>query len=311
LFYLPTGWKQRFVRMAGNTGSNEGPPSTWAKPMSPPRAPPPAPPRVYTPITDANFKAAIKTCLVNPYRVTGLCEDSEYGSINNWDTSKVTNMANGFNGQPQFNGDISRWDTSKVTNMNRFLMQMVNFNADISGWDTSQVTDMSFNFYQCDSIVDISKWNTAKVTDMSNIFMSSKFNGDIGGWDTSSVTTMNSAFSNTAKFNSCGISKWDTSQVEDMALMFHTAKEFNCDISGWNVAKVNSVQQMFMKAAAFDQDITGWKTPLAYTPTRQRVTWQFQAATAWLKKYKRIDGQTEAKNPYTWYNGPQSLWTRV
>ena len=42
----------------------------------------------------------------------------EYGPINSWDTSKVTNMSGLFKEAYDFNDDISNWDTSNVTNMN-------------------------------------------------------------------------------------------------------------------------------------------------------------------------------------------------
>ena len=48
-----------------------------------------------TPITDANFQTAINTCLAtNP--VDGMCSDSEYGAMPDWDVSQVTNMSNAF-----------------------------------------------------------------------------------------------------------------------------------------------------------------------------------------------------------------------
>ena len=45
-----------------------------------------------TPITDANFYQAIETCLsTNPD--DGMCSDSEYGAMPDWDVSQVTNMS--------------------------------------------------------------------------------------------------------------------------------------------------------------------------------------------------------------------------
>ena len=45
---------------------------------------------VFTPITNANFQTAINTCLsTNPE--DGMCSDSEYGAMPNWDVSSVTN----------------------------------------------------------------------------------------------------------------------------------------------------------------------------------------------------------------------------
>ena len=41
----------------------------------------------------------------------------QYGSIENWDTSDVTNLAYVFYNYAKFNADISKWDVSSVTNM--------------------------------------------------------------------------------------------------------------------------------------------------------------------------------------------------
>ena len=71
-----------------------------------------------TPITDANFQDAINECLsTNP--VDGLCSDSEYGVMPDWDVSNVTNMDGPFrfNNLSEFNVDISEWVVSNVTNM--------------------------------------------------------------------------------------------------------------------------------------------------------------------------------------------------
>ena len=50
-----------------------------------------------TPITDANFAQAIETCL-STHPVTGMCSDSEYGAMPNWDVSQVTNLYYAFYG---------------------------------------------------------------------------------------------------------------------------------------------------------------------------------------------------------------------
>jgi len=48
-----------------------------------------------TPITDANIQTAINNCLTtNP--VDGMCSESEYGAMPDWDVSNVTNMSNAF-----------------------------------------------------------------------------------------------------------------------------------------------------------------------------------------------------------------------
>ena len=44
-----------------------------------------------TPITDVNFQVAINNCLsTNPE--DGMCSESEYGAMSDWDVSIVTSM---------------------------------------------------------------------------------------------------------------------------------------------------------------------------------------------------------------------------
>ena len=82
-----------------------------------------------TPITDDNFYSAINTCLTtNP--VDGLCSDSEYGAMPNWDVSQVTDMSRAFN-KYNFNGDLSSWDVSSVTDMAEMFYGKSSFNQDI------------------------------------------------------------------------------------------------------------------------------------------------------------------------------------
>ncbi|WP_339896270.1 BspA family leucine-rich repeat surface protein [uncultured Algibacter sp.] len=147
-----------------------------------------------TPITDDNFYDAIQTCLkTNP--VDGLCSNSEYGAMPNWDVSKVTDMSMAFayysepNADIFFNADISSWDVSNVTNMENMFAQS-NFNQDISSWDVSNVTNMSGMFasgYKFNQ--DISSWKVSKVIDMSYMFENAwVFNQDLSSWDVSNVT---------------------------------------------------------------------------------------------------------------------------
>jgi surface protein len=42
---------------------------------------------------------------------------TEYGRIEEWDTSEVTDMSQLFFGQTEFNDDISGWDVSQVTDI--------------------------------------------------------------------------------------------------------------------------------------------------------------------------------------------------
>ena len=60
----------------------------------------------YSQLTDANFQQAVDECLAtNPE--DGLCTNSEYGAMPDWDVSQVTDMVMLFKDKTTFNGDIS------------------------------------------------------------------------------------------------------------------------------------------------------------------------------------------------------------
>jgi len=123
-----------------------------------------------TPITDANFSQAIETCL-STHPVTGMCSDSEYGAMPNWDVSSVTDMDGAFYNRPEFNADISNWDVSNVTDMSYMFLEASSFNQPIGNWDVSSVTNMirmfefTFSFNQ-----DISSWCVTNIASEPTYF---------------------------------------------------------------------------------------------------------------------------------------------
>jgi surface protein len=203
-----------------------------------------------TPITDSNIHEAVNTCL-STHPVTGLCTDSEYGSITEWDVSNVTNMYDLFVFKTQFNGDISSWDVSNVTNMGS-MFRGTPFNQDISSWDVSNVTNMLAMFSNVDgngSVVveakfnqDISSWDVSNVINATGLFHGTDFNQDISSWNVESMTDMSNMFRDTP-FNG-DISSWDVSNVTNMSGMFFNSS-FNQDISGWCVTNISSEPESF------------------------------------------------------------------
>lgn len=173
----------------------------------------------YSQLTNANFLSAVNECLsTNPE--DGLCTNSEYGEMPDWDVSNVTDMQQAFYNKEDFNADISNWDVSKVTNMYAMFYQASLFNQDIGSWEVGNVEDMSYMF------VDVSY-----------------FNQPIGDWNTSNVTNMYGMFGDASSFNQ-PLNDWDTSNVTNMGFMFYEASasafSFNQNISNWCVTNITS-----------------------------------------------------------------------
>ena len=227
-----------------------------------------------TQITDANFQEAINECLTtNP--VDGMCSDSEYGAMPDWDVSQVTSMSAAFYDKAEFNGDISSWDVSNVTDMSsmfsadNYVFETA-FNQDIGGWNVSNVTNMMFMFGRSSSFnQDIGDWNVGNVLDMSYMFLrATSFNQDIGRWNTAKVKEMRSMFTSAISFNQ-DISAWDVGNVTNMMSMFGDvsgpspvpytgATSFNQDISAWDVSNVTVMLFMFNEATSFNQNLGAW-----------------------------------------------------
>ena len=173
-----------------------------------------------TPITDVNFYSAMSTCLgTNP--VDGLCTNSEYGAMPDWDVSQVTDMSDAFKNKSDFNGDISSWNVSSVTDMSSMFNNVTSFNQPLNNWNVSNVNNM-FAMFTAASV----------------------FNQDLNSWDVSSVSNMSSMFFFATSFNQ-PLNNWDISSVTNMQVMFNSATSFNQPLNNWDISSVINMQEMF------------------------------------------------------------------
>ena len=117
-------------------------------------------------------------------------------SINDWNTSNITNVASMFNGAESFNKDIGNWDVSEVVNMQGMFKNAFAFNQDIGDWNISNaeyIDNLFYNAYAFNQ--DIGDWDTSKVVATWNMFYGAiAFNQDISKWDISNVSSMNNMF---------------------------------------------------------------------------------------------------------------------
>ena len=105
-----------------------------------------------------SIRVAVKDYLKGGYQKDSII--NRYGKVENWDTSKVTDMNYMFISASTFNQDISGWDTSSVTDMEGMFAGAENFDHDISGWDISKVTERDRMFHHATSFnLENSPWS--------------------------------------------------------------------------------------------------------------------------------------------------------
>jgi len=248
-----------------------------------------------TPITDSNIQDAVNTCL-SAHPITGLCNDSEYGPITDWDVSNVTDMSYLFYRKTQFNGNISSWDVSSVSDMTYMFDEANNFNQNIGSWNVSNVTTMFSMFGASNFNQDISSWDASKVTNMQNMFYKTPFNQDISSWDVSSVTNMGAMFE---------------------------VSPFNQNISGWCVTNITSEPFNFSKnSPLIESNKPVWGTcPTAQTPITDAniqtavdlwvsdpsaATTTYGAISTW--NVSQVTDMSYLFNNKTTFNGDISSW---
>ncbi len=90
----------------------------------------------------------------------------------------------------------------------------------------------------------------------SNSIMATEKYGHISKWNTSLVTNMQMLFYSKPTFSE-DISKWDVSNVRNMNSMFNSTP-FRGDISRWNVSNVTDMSHMFQMSRTFNGDISTW-----------------------------------------------------
>jgi len=196
-----------------------------------------------TPITDSNIHDAVNTCL-STHPVTGLCNDSEYGPITEWDVSEVTDMSYLFFDKYSFNGDISSWNVRNVTDMNSMFNLSRDFNQDISSWDVRNVTNMRYMFRDAGVFnQDISSWDVSNVTNMLYMFRDAGvFNQDISGWCVTNISEQPSNFST------------NSSLIDEYKPVWGSCPEASLDLSFSNVSDIPEKISL-LTTSTFNNDI--------------------------------------------------------
>lgn len=184
---------------------------------------------------------------------------TNYGPIEEWDTSHVTSMEKLFYFKNLKNIDLSRWNVSNVTNMINMFHGCSNIGDWISKWDVSNVERMTSMFLSCtDFNQPLNNWNVSKAQRMYGVFYGCKnFNQPLNNWDVSRVVTMESMFHECQSFNQ-PLNDWNVSNVENMWEMFFHCIVFNQPLNNWDISNCQSLSYMFAKCDAFNQPLDSW-----------------------------------------------------
>ena len=119
-------------------------------------------------LDNSNIHTAIELWVGN-FRDQAVVRELYGGPIEDWDTSRVTDMSHLFSCQEQQQQlHQLREGDRKTTRSKRMMMD---FNPPIGRWNVERVTSMSEMFHSCTSFdQDLGNWNTSSLTDMSFMF---------------------------------------------------------------------------------------------------------------------------------------------
>jgi surface protein len=181
--------------------------------------------------------------------------------------SSVKNMYGTFTGCAKLNGpsNINSWNTIRVTNMYDLFNGCTIFNQNIGSWKTDSVTSMLQMFRNASAFnQNIGSWNTGRVGTFSQMFQSATaFNQNIGSWNTSGAGAMNGMFQGATAFNQ-NIGSWNTANVATMSNMFNGASAFNQNLGNWslksNVTMANMLSSCGMDCSNYSATLIGWST---------------------------------------------------
>jgi surface protein len=197
-------------------------------------------------------------------------------NVSSWDTHSVTIMTSMFLSATTFNNGAdpgvggvpftrtpdSIWDTGRVFDMREMFNGCQAFNQDVSSWDTHLVTTMTSMFLGATTFNNGAEPGVGGVpfTTLGNI------------WNTGAVVNMLEMFRQCPAFNQ-NVSSWDTHSVTDMRYMFEGATLFTgTGLDGWQLTLKPNIVEMFVNSGvpgSVNNNLiwNTWKTRYAYLTT--------------------------------------------
>ena len=173
-------------------------------------------------------------------------------TLDNFDTSKVTSMADMFYGCSNLKTlNLSKFDTSNVTNMSDMFYNCKSLTTlNVTSFDTSKVTSMQGMFASCSSLttLNVTNFNTSKVNYMISMFrgMSKLSSLNVSNFDTSNVTDFGMMFEECSSLTGLSLSNFVTTSATGMNSMFYKCSALtSLNLSNFDTSKVTSMYAMF------------------------------------------------------------------
>lgn len=156
-----------------------------------------------------------------------------YKGYSSKDIPQPINMSSGYRLFECYLGeslDLNDWDMSKVTNIAFMFSNAINLkHLAIDSWYTSELTNILAVFNNCCSLerLDLSNWDTHNMVDTSFAFDACENlqNLDLSGWDISNVQMMDAMFSRCRKLDIKEFLKWDISHIPHKHCVFKGCEE--------------------------------------------------------------------------------------
>ena len=189
--------------------------------------------------------------------------------VSQLETSAVTTMSYMFAGVDGGNSKIKEisglenFDTSKVRDMASMFSTSDVEKLDLSSFDTSSVTTMTGMFYVCmaSEIKGLENFDTTNVVSMGSMFASSRATKlDLSSFNTGNVTNMSVMFMNSYATEIKGLENFNTTKVDTMSRMFEQTRVSKFDLSSFNTQNVVTMNGMFRYAGALGIDISNFNT---------------------------------------------------
>lgn len=201
------------------------------------------------PDADLNF---IDTSLITDMSELFKDFDIRNIEIDEWDTSKVTNMTSMFAYCRKFNGiGLDKWGSrvSNVQDISNMFAYCKNFNGDLSTWKLPKITRLYLTFYKCSNFIGtgLENWDVSNINDISHAFSGCKsLDCDFSYWDVSNVAYMQYAFNGCESLD-CDLSIWASRvhNVSNMSYAFYKCKNLHCDLSNWKLPDFVAADKAF------------------------------------------------------------------